>query len=87
MDTGTNGELRLADGQAGADFEYGRVEVFANGTWGSVCDRPLFTTNSAQVACKSLGYDGGAPLRFLQPYEREGTEDDVSSQILQLFHP
>lgn len=82
MHVGTTGAVRLADGQAGPAFEYGRLEVFVNGTWGSVCDRRMFTTSSAQVACMSLGYDGGAPLRFYQPYTNtqaftEPDENDV----------
>lgn len=72
MCTGFRGAVRLADGEVGDGYEYGRLEVFANGTWGAVCDIspftvPGFTTKSALVACTSLGYGGGAPLRFLQP--------------------
>lgn len=76
---GTNGAVRLADGESGPGFEYGRLEVFSEGSWGSVCDRTGFTTASAQIACKSLGFDGGAPLRFFQPYLRQDLENQVSS--------
>lgn len=73
--------MRLADGESGPDFEYGRLEVFSNGTWGTVCDRTGFTITSAEVACRSLNFEGGAPLRFFQPYERRfrQTENSVSS--------
>lgn len=54
--------------------EYGRLEVFSGGGWGSVCDRPLrqdgsgfvdvfdarFTENAANVACRQLGFMSGA---------------------------
>lgn len=78
-----DGAVRLEDGQAGPDFEYGRLEVFANGTWGSVCGRQKFTTSTANVACKSLGYGGGAPLRFCQPCVRRlgGIEHDVRTPL------
>ncbi len=47
------GDLRLADG-AGA-FE-GRVEVYHNGQWGTVC-HDGWSTDTASIACQQLGYD------------------------------
>lgn len=33
----------------------GRVEIFHNGTWGTVCN-DAFNDVAAQVVCNSLGY-------------------------------
>ena len=65
-----DGATRLADGSAdpGGRFEYGRLEIFARGFWSNVCNNGRFTPDSAQVACRALGYDGGAVLRFTQSY-------------------
>lgn len=61
------GTLRLADGQAGAAYEYGRLEIFLRGVWSTICDVKSFTPDSANVACRILGFDGGAPLEFRNP--------------------
>lgn len=36
----------------------GRLEIFINNQWGTVCDN-LFDTSDAMVACKQLGFPGG----------------------------
>ena len=71
------GELRLGNGVMAADgsAEYGRLEVFYNGGWGTVCDneseeflgdrRSIFTDASADVACRQLGYLNGFQIQVL----------------------
>ena len=65
--TEMDGATRLAEGRAGPNYEYGRLEVFMRGFWSNVCNNDRFTPDSAQVACRVLGYDGGAALRFTPP--------------------
>ena len=77
--------LRLEDGPSNHS---GRVEIFHNGEWGTVCSDD-FDLNDAAVVCRQAGY--GPPVRYwIDPSHRrhgriwlddlqcDGTEDTLS---------
>jgi len=56
-------KVRLLDLRHGGSStrKEGRLEVWRQGEWGTVCDNE-FDTNDAYVVCKTLGWSGGAKL-------------------------
>ena len=56
--TDQEGDLRLADGPASEEQVAGRLEIWLNGQWGTVCD-DLWDRRDAEVACRQLGFIPG----------------------------
>ena len=55
-----SGDLRLVRGlSTSTSYSSGRLEIYLNGLWGTVCDDGWDSTNS-DVACRQLGYVGAA---------------------------
>jgi hypothetical protein len=57
-----DGDVRLVNGTSDAE---GRVEVFYDGEWGTVCDDGIsgdYYYYFAQVICRQLGYDPSAAV-------------------------
>ena len=65
------GSVRLVGGSSSRE---GRVEVFLNDEWGTVCD-DSWGTSDAQVVCRQLGFDeGGDAVAYNQAYFGQGSD-------------
>ena len=68
------GTIRLAGGSSQHE---GRVEVYYNGDWGTVCDDAWDTVDAA-VVCAELGYSrDGAQVKSFGPGVGDIKMDDV----------
>ena len=54
----TASNIRLVGGAKSSSFHSGRVELFINGEWGTICDNS-WSSNEARVVCRQLGYTSG----------------------------
>ena len=55
----TDGTLRLNSGYYSSSDSIGRLEIYYNGEWGTVCDS-YFDQADANVACRQLGLDSAS---------------------------
>ena len=53
--------VQLIDGASASE---GRLQIYYNNQWGTVCD-DHWTINEAAVVCKSLGFPGADPNAVL----------------------
>ena len=76
--TNEDAPIRLMGGGA----NYGRVEVYHNGKWGTVCD-DHWTINEAKVVCRQLGFSSASQASCCAKYG-QGSDpvwmDDVYCQ-------
>jgi deleted-in-malignant-brain-tumors protein 1 len=66
----TDGQVRLVGGHSSRS---GRVEIYHNNQWGTVCNR-LFSMNEARVVCSQLGYPTSSPQIHSGGYYGEGND-------------
>lgn len=62
-----NGDIRLR----GGNYSSGRVEIYHNGVWGTICD-DNWDLADANVVCRQLGF-GSAEVAHRSAFYGEGT--------------
>jgi len=58
----------------------GRLEVFVNNTWGTVCDDD-FGSLHAGIACNQLGYSGYSSYNFVGNLPRYSEKLEMNVQL------
>lgn len=71
-----NGVIRLADGSSENE---GRVEVYWNGQWGTICD-DSWVKADADVVCRQLGYPS-AQEAVANAYFGEGSGEIILEDV------
>ena len=74
-----NLSVRIVDGVV--DEWEGRVEVYSDGAWGTICD-DNWSLEDADVVCRSLGNGGGAEAVYSGAYFGQGTGDILLDDLL-----
>ncbi|EDV28344.1 uncharacterized protein TRIADDRAFT_53907 [Trichoplax adhaerens] len=51
-----NGDVRLSSRIGDNNVRQGTVQIYQNGTWGSICDETTFNIQAASVICRQLNF-------------------------------